>query len=358
MTNRPAATHEWMAQSLHRRIGKEELRIRAKSRVQRGFAELLRRKVFRVAAAYLVVAWLLVQVAATTFEPLGLPAWTLSLVIALLVLGFPLACVLAWVFDLTPAGIERSPGPQADPVGIGGNEAVTALPAASPAPESVAILPFADMSPSHDQEYFCDGMAEEIINALCVVRGLRVASRTSSFQYKGRAVDVREIGRQLGVGSVLEGSVRKADDRVRITVQLLNAADGYHLWSQSYERKLEDVFAVQIEIAQRMVDALRVSLSPRETELLGRGGTHNGQAYDYFLKGQQLLRAYTFALLGDRDRALQLLNRAVSTGRGNLRWIERDDDLATLRDDARYKAIIARLRPASVQSTEKPAGAP
>jgi len=181
------------------------------------FAELLRRKVFRVAAAYLVVAWLLIQVAATTFDPMGLPAWSLSLVIALLVLGFPLTCVLAWVFDLTPAGIERAKELQADPAGIAGKEAVTELPAASPAPESVAILPFADMSPSHDQEYFCDGMAEEIINALCVVRGLRVASRTSSFQYRGRAVDVREIGRALGVGSVLEGSVRKADDRVRIT---------------------------------------------------------------------------------------------------------------------------------------------
>ncbi|MCJ7815321.1 MAG: hypothetical protein MUP31_04630, partial [Xanthomonadales bacterium] len=170
---------------------------------------------------------------------------------------------------------------------------------------------FVDMSPAHDQEYFCDGLAEEIINALCVIRGLQVASRTSSFQYKGRSEDVREIGRRLSVRSVLEGSVRKADDRVRITVQLLNASDGYHVWSQSYDRKLEDVFAIQTEIAQRMVDALRISLSPREAELLGRGGTQSGQAYDFFLKGQQLLHAYS----GSAEAA-EMFRRAIAEDTG------------------------------------------
>ncbi len=264
-----------------------------KLRLQRWLAELRRRKVLRVAIAYLVVAWVLLQVADVAFAPLGLPEWTIRLVIVMLILGFPLVCTLAWVFDLTPSGIKRSSESAVVSTGNGKGVSAPELTESTVPVKSVAILPFSDMSPARDQEYFCDGMAEEIINALCVVRELRVASRTSSFQYKGHNVDIREIGRQLGVGSVLEGSVRRAGDQVRITVQLLNTKDGYHLWSQSYDRKLEDVFAIQTEIAQRMVDALKVSLSLRETQLLGRGGTNSGLAYDYFLKGQQLLHAYS-----------------------------------------------------------------
>ena len=146
------------------------------------------------------------------------------------------------------------------------------------------------MSPGHDQEYFCDGIAEEIINSLCCIRDLRIASRTSSFQFKGRAADVREIGRALGVGAVLEGSVRKAGERVRITAQLVGAADGYHLWSESYDRDLSDVFAIQTEIAQKLVGALRVSLSRQERELIQRRGTNNAEAYDLYLRGQAHLR--------------------------------------------------------------------
>ena len=146
------------------------------------------------------------------------------------------------------------------------------------------------MSPGRDQEYFCDGIAEEIINSLCCIRDLRIASRTSSFQFKGRAADVREIGRALGVGAVLEGSVRKAGERVRITAQLVSAADGYHLWSESYDRDLSDVFAIQTEIAQKLVGALRVSLSRQERELIQRRGTSNAEAYDLYLRGQAHLR--------------------------------------------------------------------
>ena len=270
------------------------------SKLGRWVAELRRRKVFRVAAAYLVVAWLLVQVAGTTFEPLGLPPWALKLVIVVVALGFPVACVLAWAFDVTPRGVERTgaAGPRALPVEafapVGPVAApVAGLPtaASSPAkPDSVAILPFVDMSPERDQEYFCDGIAEEIINSLCCIRGLRIASRTSSFQYKGRALDVRTIGRELGVGAVLEGSVRKAGARVRITAQLVNASDGYHLWSESYDRELCDVFDIQAEIAQKMATALRGSLSHEERALIGRGGTANGEAYDLYLRAQAHLR--------------------------------------------------------------------
>jgi adenylate cyclase len=266
------------------------------SKVQHWIAELRRRKVFRVVVVYLVVAWLLIQVAGATFEPMGLPAWTLRLVIALAALGFPLACGLAWAFDVTPKGIERT-APAATPPGepvasartVAPTVAVPAAPEAGPS-DSIAILPFVDMSPGRDQEYFCDGIAEEIINSLCCIRDLRIASRTSSFQFKGRAADVREIGKVLGVGAVLEGSVRKAGDRVRITAQLVGAGDGYHLWSESFDRSLEDVFAIQTEIAQKIVSALRLSLSKQERDLIERRGTSNAEAYDLYLRGHAHLR--------------------------------------------------------------------
>jgi adenylate cyclase len=265
------------------------------SRLHTWFAELRRRKVFRVATVYLVAAWLAIQVADAVFDPMGLPGWTLKLVIVLLALGFPVACALAWAFDVTPQGIERTPAarPMPDAVQEPGTAlpAPVAVPVAPPLPgPAVAILSFADLSPGRDQEYFCDGIAEEIVNALCCVSGLRIASRTSAAQYKGRSADVREIGKALGVGAVLEGSVRKAGNRVRITAQLVNAADGYHLWSESFDRGLEDVFATQTEIAQKLVRALRLSLTPQEAGLLERGGTRSAQAYDLYLRGQALLR--------------------------------------------------------------------
>jgi adenylate cyclase len=274
------------------------------SRAEKWFAELRRRKVFRVVVVYLVVAWVLVQVAGATFEPMGLPPWTLKLVITLVALGFPLACALAWAFDVTAKGIELTRPVMPAPAELPSGSDSTTLPAVAPpeaaqqAPDSVAILPFVDMSPGRDQEYFCDGIAEEIINSLCCIRDLRIASRTSSFQFKGRAADVREIGRTLGVGAVLEGSVRKAGERVRITAQLVSSADGYHLWSESYDRELSDVFAIQTEIAQKMVQALRVSLSRQERELIQRRGTNNPEAYDLYLRGQAHLRDGTDSEMG------------------------------------------------------------
>ncbi len=294
------------------------------SKAERWFAELRRRKVFRVVVVYLVVAWLLVQVADATFEPLGLPPWTLKLVITLVALGFPLACALAWAFDVTAKGIERTPdagtaasapavaaadsSTPAPPAGLRADTTPGATNAAPDAPDSVAILPFVDMSPGRDQEYFCDGIAEEIINALCCIRDLRIASRTSSFQFKGRAADVREIGRALGVGAVLEGSVRKAGERVRITAQLVNSADGYHLWSESFDRELSDVFAIQTEIAQKLVAALRISLSRQERELIQRRGTSNSEAYDLYLRGQAHLRDGSDSAMGP---AIEFFREAV-----------------------------------------------
>ena len=294
--------------------------------IARWFAELRRRKVVRVAIVYIVIAWLLIQVADATFEPIGLPTWANRLVIVLAMLGFPLACGLAWAFDVTPRGIERTPAPDARSRGTPGTTAGPALGAAAwlaPQPAvaaaaslpgagnpSVAILPFADMSAARDQEYFCDGIAEEIINALCCVRGLQVASRTSSFQFKGRAADVREIGRSLGVTAVLEGSVRRSEERVRITAQLVSSSDGFHLWSESFDRRLEDIFATQSEIARNIVSALRSSLTREEEELIERGGTRNPQAYEYYLRGRQLHNEHSDTTI---RQAIGLFRRAIES---------------------------------------------
>ncbi len=174
-------------------------------------------------------------------------------------------------------------------------------PAASPA-KSIAVLPFADMSPEKDQDYFCDGIAEEIMNALAKVQALQVASRSSAFAFKGKNQDIRLVGEQLGVSTVLEGSVRKAGNRLRITAQLINVSDGYHLWSERYDRDLEDVFAVQDEIAESIVRALRVVLSDEEKRAIEKPRPENVRAYEYYLRGRQAFHQF-------REKSLQLARR-------------------------------------------------
>jgi adenylate cyclase len=178
---------------------------------------------------------------------------------------------------------------------------------------SIAVLPFADMSREKDQGYFCDGIAEEIINALCRIQGLRVASRTGSFQFKDGSAELREIGNRLRVETVLEGSVRKSERHLRITVQLIDAARGYHLWSESYDRELRDVFAIQQEIARNVVRALRVTLSPQEKGALAEVPTSHVQAYDYYLKGRSFYYRYG---RHDIEFALQLFSRAIELDPG------------------------------------------
>src|SRR5262245_33071424 len=178
---------------------------------------------------------------------------------------------------------------------------------------SIAVLPFADMSPARDQDYLCDGVAEEIINALTHVRGLRVAARSASFQFRGPAVDVREAGRQLGVAALLEGSIRKADHRLRITVQLVEVADGYHRWSQRFDRTLDDVFAIQDEIAEAVVASLRAGdLSERERAALRRPPT-TSEAYEYFLRGRHYLPRMTHP---DLERSRAMFARAIELDGG------------------------------------------
>jgi len=157
---------------------------------------------------------------------------------------------------------------------------------------SIAVLPFIDMSPDRDQDYFCEGMAEEILNALTRIDGLRVAARTSSFQFKGRAADVRKVGQELGVRTVLEGSVRKAGSQLRVTAQLINSGDGYHLWSERYDRGLEDVFTIQDDIAARITEALKLRLTPQDLNAIQVKPTGDIQAYDYYLRGRQLVNQF------------------------------------------------------------------
>jgi len=244
--------------------------------LKRFVEEVRRRRVFRVAVVFLVVGWIVIQVAGATFGPLGLPDWSLTLVIMLVALSFVLACALAWTYDLTTRGIERT-------------APASPMAAAPAAPEaSVAILPFTDLSEAHDQDYFCDGLAEEILNALSSISGMRVASRTSSFRFRDGSADAREIGRALNVAAIMEGSVRKAGDQVRVTAQLIDAGNGYHLWSENFDRRLEDIFAIQEEIARSVARALRVSLKAPEVLDIGRNAPSDVRAYEFYLRGRQM----------------------------------------------------------------------
>lgn len=281
--------------------------------MQSFFEELKQRKVFRVAAAYCVVAWVLVQVADTVFPILELPAWTVRLVTILLILCFPVALILAWAFELTPDGIKRDQDaslersgaqkrrPQAALLGLGIASAAAALfathtlvrngeePAQDPVivDPSVAVLPFVNMSADPEQDYFSHGIAEELLNHLARIDDLRVAGRTSSFAFSGSGENLREIGEALDVSHILEGSVRKAGNRVRISVKLINAPDGFELWSNAYDRQLEDVFAIQEEIARSVANALSVTLGVN-SEVFGAGGTTDFEAFDAYLAGLAL----------------------------------------------------------------------
>ncbi|MCJ7814888.1 MAG: hypothetical protein MUP31_02440, partial [Xanthomonadales bacterium] len=189
------------------------------------FSQLKDRKVIRVGVVYVVVGWIMMQIGEVTFEALGLPPWSLTLLIVLVLLGFPISLVLAWAFEVTPEGIRK------DSAGLAQTgEAEDVPPELDQSAPSIAVLPFNDMSEHGDQVYFCEGIAEEILNALCKVANLRVASRVTAFRFGNGAADVQEIGRKLKVQTVLEGSVRKSGDKLRITAQLVKTADGYHLW--------------------------------------------------------------------------------------------------------------------------------
>jgi len=298
-------------------------------------SELKRRRVFRVLVGYGIVSFAVLQVIEPIMHALHLPDVTLTYVVLALAVGFPLVVVLAWAFDIKEGRIERT-APTAGPalkgarlplllVGIGiiaaapgviwyfvlpGHlKSATDVSGTSAATPSIAVLPFADMSPGKDQEYFSDGIAEEILNALAQVEGLQVTGRTSSFSFKGKNEDLREIGQKLGVGAVLEGSVRKAGNRVRITAQVVKVADGFHVWSQTYDRDLTDIFAVQDEIAKAVVAALRVKLLPSQPAVPEGRRTASTEAYTQFLFGRQFFNRHSPQ---DYKRSAEAYERAIA----------------------------------------------
>ena len=354
--------------------------------MQKFLSELQRRKVLRVASGYVVAGWVILQVALSLQSAMKLPDWFSTVIVSLLIIGFPIAVVVSWFFEFTPDGIKRTvPSgevarfkPQTTDFALAAalvlvlaavvvqlttpQAAVTV--AAAPRGESsvsaasIAVLPFADLSPAKDQEYFSQGIAEEILNVLANVSGLEVASRTSSFQFKGQEkIGVPLIAQQLRVRHVLEGSVRKAGDTIRITAQLIDAKTDKHLWSQTFDRTMttENIFAIQDDITKAIVGQLssRIGAQPIAAPAARNADTGNADAYALFLEGQT-----RFVMRGQENvkRSISALERAIEIDPGFARawavlaasywiapsWLSGADlnrDFPTLADSAARKAI-------------------
>ena len=320
------------------------------------FSELKRRNVYKVAVAYAVVAWLLVQVATQVFPFLEIPNWVVRLVIALVVIGFPVALVIAWAFESTPEGIKRTEVADSMPVRTGNRKQTwiyvvvigaavsiglffagryTAGNARTPRPseattvsnKSIAVLPFENLSDDKSAAYFADGIQDEILTKLASIADLKVISRTSTAKYKSKPEDLKTVAQQLGVANVLEGSVQKAAEKVRVNVQLIDAAADSHIWAKTYDRDLADVFAIQSEVAQEIADSLKAKLSPAEATTVASAPTKDTEAYDLFLKGEfeqrvanssfrsesfdQATRWYKEAIARDPNFALAIAQLAI-----------------------------------------------
>jgi TolB-like protein/Flp pilus assembly protein TadD len=280
------------------------------SRLYGFFCELRRRKVWRVAAGYGVVGWLIIQFATTVLPALTLPAWTARLVIVLVLAGFPIALILAWAFDVRSDGIVRTPETEpAEPCppslpGRRRNIFTLALAgllisavigyfvlkqtSSRALEKSIAVLPFANFSDDPANAYFADGIQDDVLTNLAKISALKVISRTSVLPYRGQTHNIREIGKALNVATVLEGSVRREGKRVRINVQLIDASNDRHLWAQVYDRELTDMFAVQSELAQEIAGALKATLAPGEHERIVRKPTQNGDAYLLYQEAHEI----------------------------------------------------------------------
>ena len=310
------------------------------------YTELRRRNVFKVGIVYFAVAWLLLQVSDTLGPALHLPEWFVSAVAFLLILGFPVALIFAWAFDLTPEGLKReSEGDPAAPIAgktgrklnyiivaalvialsyfvfervvLDSDRETAGIPTAVPGAQqqpaeiesagidnSIAVLPFVNMSSDEEQEYFSDGLSEELLNLLAGIPELKVAARTSSFSFKGKDIGIPEIASQLNVAHVLEGSVRKHGNQLRITAQLIRADNGYHIWSETYDRQLDNVFQIQEDIAIAVVDALRITLLGEVPKIRKT----DPRAYQLFLEGHYLKRQISSDAL---NRAVEVFKQAV-----------------------------------------------
>jgi TolB-like protein/Flp pilus assembly protein TadD len=263
------------------------------------FEELQRRKVYRVAAAYIIAAGFIIQIGSAVFPAWDLPNWTLRLVVVLLLAGFPVALILAWAYDVTPQGIQVTPAPPgtqrrrnivaltAIGLAISAVAGFFLFPRASGrgVDKSIAVLPFQSLSDEKENAYFADGIQDDILTNLSKISDLKVISRMSVMSYRGDALrNAREIGKALGVGALLEGSVRRAGNRVRVSVQLINANNDEHIWAEDYDRDLTDVFAIQTDLAQKIASSLQAKLSPNEKERLDRRPTQNSDAYLLFIQ--------------------------------------------------------------------------
>ncbi len=314
------------------------------------FAELKRRNVFRVGIAYVIGAWVIAQVADLVLDNIEAPEWVMQTILLVLAIGLPLALFLAWAFELTPQGIKReTPVDPDEPVTQTKSrkfdfgfiallaiavvyfavdkfvleaqpEPVETIAEVAPAEEAqarkktIAVLPFVNMSKDPDNEYFSDGLADTLLHKLAQISSLRVAARTSSFAFKGQNVDIRTIGEQLGVSTIIEGSVQKSGGRLRIIAQLIDVADGSHLWSKNFDRPEEDLFAIQDEIAMEVVAALKVTLLGEESARLSQRSAGNLESYDAYLK---CLAAFNRNMVADFKEAIRHCQRAVEIDPGN-----------------------------------------
>jgi len=290
------------------------------------FEEVKRRKVYRVAVAYIIVAGGVIQLASAAFPAWELPNWALRLVIVLLLIGFPIALILAWAFDVTAEGIRSTPSvatPRthrrrnvimlvATGVMVSAIAGFFLLPRISSArkiDKSIAVLPFENLSDDKENAYFADGIQDDVLTNLSKIGDLKVISRTSVMPYRGKTSNVREIGKALGVATILEGSVRRIGNRVRVNVQLINAENDEHIWAEDYDRDLTDVFAIQTDLAQKIANELRAKLSPSEKQQIERKPTENGEAYLAFVQAHNLQNAYEdFEKLKQSE---QLYERAI-----------------------------------------------
>ncbi|HXQ01740.1 MAG TPA: CDC27 family protein, partial [Candidatus Udaeobacter sp.] len=303
------------------------------------FSELKRRNVYKVAVAYAVVGWVIAQIATQIFPFLEIPNWFVRLVIVLIAIGFPIALVIAWAFEATPEGIKRTEVADAMPMATGqkkhawiyivaisaaisvalffigrytGRNTASAARTELPA-KSIAVLPFENLSDDKGAAYFADGIQDEILTKLASIADLKVISRTSTAKYKSKPEDLKTVSQQLGVATVLEGSVQKAADKVRVNVQLIDARADSHLWAKTYDRDIKDVFAVESEVAQEIADSLQAKLSPAEANTLATAPTKDTAAYDLFLKGESQLRAANASLRPESfDEAIAWYQQAIA----------------------------------------------
>ena len=340
------------------------------------FEELQRRKVYRVAAAYIVAAGFLIQIASAAFPAWELPNWSLRLVIAFLLIGFPIALLLAWAYDITPQGIQSTPKTPGrhwrrnlillivTAVIVSASAGFFLLPRAGShkIDKSVAVLPFQNLSSDPENAYFADGIQEEVLTRLAKIADLKVISRTSTQPYQSEPGNLAEIAKQLGVTNILEGTVQKAADQVRVNVRLVNVQTGSQLWAETYDRKLSDIFVVESEIARRIAESLQAKLTGREEQALAAKPTNNPEAYDAYLRGlafearsnyssDALFKAIDFYDLAVRLDPNFALAWARLSGAHALLYFNRGDTTAARRDAAREALENARkLQPDSPET--------